>query len=114
MFFTPLRAFGSQPDAKTDRRSWDRRTVRYFAQLAEDDFGVDQRTARAAIAVQLSGLHSLLSQLRARPGAEQRGFLEHVYVEGAVGALTRLACPPTGALPTRDENHDDPDPTLPR
>ena len=35
-------------------------------------------------------------------------------VEGAIGALTRLACPPTGVLPTRDENHDEPDPTLPR
>ena len=67
VFFSPLRTFGSQPDARTDRRSWDRRTVRYFAQLAEEDFGVDQRTARAAIAVQLSGLQSLLSQLRRPP-----------------------------------------------
>jgi AcrR family transcriptional regulator len=94
VFFAPLRSFGSQSDSKTDRRSWDRRTVKYFAQLAVDDFGIDQRTARSAIAIQLSGIQTLLSQLRARPGPEQRAFLEHVYVEGAIGALVRLAAAP--------------------
>lgn len=91
MFFTPLRPFGSQAQARTDRRSWDRRTVKFFAQLAEHDFDIEPRTARSAVAFQLSGLQNLLAQLRARPGAEQRAFLEHVYVQAAVGALTRLS-----------------------
>ncbi len=93
LFFAPLRTFGTQPDVRTERRGWDRRTVKYFAQLAVDDFGIDERTARAAVSLQLSGIQNLLSQLRSRPGAEQRAFLEHVYVESALGALLRLAHP---------------------
>jgi hypothetical protein len=65
--------------------------VKYFAELAVTDFGVDQRTARSIVAVLLSGIDSLLAQLHSHPGPEQRAFLADVYVAGAVGALQRLA-----------------------
>lgn len=91
VFFAPLRSIGAQPDARRDRRTRDRRTVKYFAELAEADFGVDQRTARSIVAILLSGIDNLLLQLQSHPGADQRAFLRDVYVEGAIGALERLA-----------------------
>jgi AcrR family transcriptional regulator len=90
-FFTPLREAGAGEGAREDQRRWDRRTVGYFAQLATDDFGIDLRTARSVIAVLFSGIRSLLSQLRSRPGPAQRAFLLDTYVEMTVGALTRLS-----------------------
>ena len=96
VFFTPLRGVGAQPDARRDRRTRDRRTVKYFAELAEADFGVDRRTARSIVAILLSGIDNLLAQLHTHPGAEQRAFLADVYVEGALGALERLASQPGG------------------
>jgi AcrR family transcriptional regulator len=91
VFFAPLRSIGAQPDARRDRRTRDRRTVKYFAELAVADFGVDERTARSIVAVLLSGIDNLLLQLHSHPGAEQRAFLGDVYVKGAIGALERLA-----------------------
>jgi len=41
--------------------------------------------------VLFSGIRSLLSQMRSRPGAAQRRFLLDTYVEMTIGALTRLA-----------------------
>jgi AcrR family transcriptional regulator len=90
-FFTPLRAVGAGDTARHDQRGRDRRTVGYFAKLAADDFGIDLRTARSVIAVLFSGIRSLLSQMRSRPGPAQRDFLLATYVEMTTGALVRLA-----------------------
>ncbi len=90
-FFTPLREAGTDQRTRSDQRRRDRRTVGYFADLAEQEFGIDERTARSVIAVLFSGIRSLLSQMRSRPGAAQRAFLVDTYVEAAIGALTRLA-----------------------
>jgi AcrR family transcriptional regulator len=90
-FFTPLREAGAGDTTRGDQRGWDRRTVGYFAQLASDDFGIDVRTARSVIAVLFSGIRSLLSQMRSRPGPAQREFLLDTYVEMTLGALARLA-----------------------
>jgi AcrR family transcriptional regulator len=90
-FFTPLREAGAGDTTRGDQRGWDRRTVGYFAQLAAEDFGIDLRTARSVIAVLFSGIRSLLSQMRSRPGPAQREFLLDTYVEMTLGALARLA-----------------------
>jgi AcrR family transcriptional regulator len=90
-FFLPLRAAGIAEGARQDRRTRDRRTVDYFAHLAAHDFGLEIRTARSVVAVLFSGIQSLLSQMRSRPGPEQRAFLLDTYVETALGALDRLA-----------------------
>lgn len=93
-FFNPLREAGAggRP-AREDQRGRDRRTVAYFAQLAADDFGIDVPTARSVVAVLFTGIRSLLSQMRSRPGPAQREFLLHTYVEMTIGALDRLAGP---------------------
>lgn len=96
-FFAPLRGAGRNRTARQDQRGWDRRTVGYFAGLAADEFSIDEETARAVIAVLLAGIQSLLSQMRSRPGAGQRAFLEDLYVDTAVGALTHIAA--TGRQP---------------
>jgi AcrR family transcriptional regulator len=93
-FFTPLRATGADDTFRQGRRSRDRGTVGYFAALAARDFGLDLHTARAAVAVLFSGIRSLLSQMRSRPGADQHQFLLDTYVEMTLGALHRLAAPP--------------------
>ena len=90
-FFTPLREAGAGDTTRGVQRGWDRRTVAYFAQLACDDFAIDVRTARSVIAVLFSGIRSLLSQMRSRPGPAQREFLLDTYVEMTLGALARLA-----------------------
>lgn len=90
-FFTPLRAAGAHGEVRQDRGSRDRRTVDYFAHLAVRDYGIDLRTARSVIAVLFSGISSLLSQMRSRPGPAQRAFLLETYVETTLGALERLA-----------------------
>lgn len=96
-FFTPLREAGAGRGTRQDQRRWDRRTVDYFARRAADEFGVDLRTARSVIAVLFSGIRSLLSQMRSRPGAAQRRFLLDTYVDTALGAFDRIARrdPPT-------------------
>ena len=90
-FFTPLRSVGKSPETRGEQRRWDRRTSGYFASLAAEEFDIDERTAASAIAVLFTGIQSLLSQMRARPSAEQRRYLEDTYVEMSLGALTRLA-----------------------
>ena len=98
-FFTPLRATAADDSTRRDQRTRDRGTVGYFAELAAADFGIELPTARSVIAVLFSGIRSLLSQLRSRPGSAQREFLLDTYVEMTLGALDRLAAPPTGARP---------------
>jgi len=99
-FFTPLREAGAGGDpARQDQRGRDRRTVGWFADLAVDEFGIDARTARSVVAVLFTGIRSLLSQLRSRPGPAQREFLLHTYVEMTIGALTRLAPPESPKSP---------------
>lgn len=90
-FFAPLREAGVAGGARKDQHRWDRATVSYFADRAVRDFGIDPRTARSVISVLFSGIRSLLSQMRSRPGAAQREFLLDTYVETAIGAMERLA-----------------------
>jgi AcrR family transcriptional regulator len=98
-FFTPLREAGARGPERQGQRDRDRVTVGYFAERAAHDFGIDIRTARSVIAVLFTGIRSLLSQMRSQPGAAQREFLLHTYVEMTVGALDRLAAQPATGPP---------------
>lgn len=89
-FFTPLRDVGAQRSAKADQRGWDRRTVRYFSGLAEQEYALPAAVARSAMGVQLTGLQSLFSQARGRSAARRRE-LEEIYVDGVLGAFDRLS-----------------------
>lgn len=90
-FFTPLRDVRADREVRRDQRARDRRTVGFFAELAERDFGIDERTARSVVTVLLSGIRSLLAQARRQPGAAEQQFLVDTYVEMTVGGLQRLA-----------------------
>lgn len=94
-FFAPLRGVGRDRGARQEHRAWDRRTTGYFVSLAVRDFGVDKDTATTVLAVLFSGIQSLLSQMRSRPGPGRRQFLEDTYVATTLGALAHLAA--TGA-----------------
>lgn len=90
-FFAPLRDARVDRDVRRDQRARDRRTVGFFAELAQRDFGIDERTARSVVTVLLSGIRSLLAQARSHPGAAEQRFLVETYVEMTIGGLQRLA-----------------------
>jgi len=90
-FFASLRAFGASDTTRRDRRSWDRRTVTYFAHLAANEFALDASAARSVMSILLSGVDALIVQVRARSTAEDLRVLEDTYVNATLGALTRVA-----------------------
>ena len=87
--FAPLRPFGHDATFRREQRTWDRRTVRFFTDLAVDDLGLDEAVARPALAIALSGINSVLAQSAGAP-AEQRAFLEDLYVDMALAGLRTL------------------------
>lgn len=90
-FFTPLRDVRADREVRRDQRARDRRTVGFFAELAERDFGIDEDTARTVVTVVLSGIRALLPQVRSRPGPAEQRVLVDTYVEMTIGGLQRLA-----------------------
>jgi AcrR family transcriptional regulator len=97
--FAPLQAFGRDPAYQREQRSWDRKTVRFFSALAVEDLGLDKAVARAALAILLSGIDSLLAQARASRSARHRDFLEDLFVDMTMASLARLAARPPGRAP---------------
>jgi AcrR family transcriptional regulator len=93
-FFAPLRSFGQDASYRRQQRSWDRKTVDYFASLAAQEFGLDASVAKPAISVLLSGIVSLLTQAQADRSARHHAFLEDLFVEMAVAGLAGLAASP--------------------
>jgi AcrR family transcriptional regulator len=90
-FFDALRSHGQDSAFRQGRRTWDRRTIGYFAGLAAAEHDLDRRRARTAVAVLLPGVTALVEQSRADPGPEARAELEDLYVELVVGGLRHLS-----------------------
>jgi AcrR family transcriptional regulator len=90
-FFVPLRPFGRTADQRQTQRSWDSRTSTYFATLAAEEFGLDRKLARSAVAVLLSGIVAQLTQPGTRRPAGRRDAQIDLYVRLAVGALEAVA-----------------------
>lgn len=88
--FAPLRPFGHDATFRREQRTWDRRTVRFFTALAVDELDIDEAVARPALAIALSGINSVLAQA-AGTAAEQRSFLEDLYVSMTLAGLRDLA-----------------------
>jgi AcrR family transcriptional regulator len=87
--FVPLLRAGVRDAAfRKEQRTRDRRTVRFFARLAAEEFNLDETEAKAATAMLLSGIDSILAQWRARPTPDNARFLEDVYVDLVVGGFT--------------------------
>ena len=88
-FFSLLRNVSNDSPARADRRSWDRRTVRYFAALAAEDFGIDERAANAAVAGLMPGVLNVRSRVIANP--VDRDFFTETFLTVAVNGLRALA-----------------------
>lgn len=88
-FFGLLRNVSNDAPARADRRSWDRRTVRYFAALAAEDYGIDERTANAAVAGIMPGVLNIRSRVIASP--VEREFFTETFLTVAISGLKALA-----------------------
>jgi AcrR family transcriptional regulator len=88
-FFRLLRGVSGSPSARADRRGWDRRTVRYFASLVQDETDLDEHTARTATALVLTALPTVRAQALADP--ERRQSYVDTYVDVFLGAFDRLS-----------------------
>lgn len=86
-----LRAGARDAAIRREQRERDRRAVRMVARMAVDEFGLQERAAKAATAMLLSGIDSILSQWRARPTPENAQLLEDVYLDLVTGGLRQLA-----------------------
>lgn len=75
---------------RKEQKQRDRRTVRAFAAMASEEFGLSLREATSAMAILLSGIASLRLQAHVMTGASDRAFLENLYMEMTLGALGRL------------------------
>jgi AcrR family transcriptional regulator len=86
-----LRAGARDAAFRREQRERDRRTVRFVARLAVKEFRLDERAAKAATAMLLSAIDSILMQWRAHPTPEQAQYLEDIYLDLVLGGLHRLA-----------------------
>jgi AcrR family transcriptional regulator len=89
-FFAPLRALARDSEYRSQQRSWDRRTVAYFAALAGDEYDLDPAVAKPAIAALLSGIVSQLTQAQPSRSPRRHTFLEDLFVDVVLGALSLL------------------------
>ena len=87
-----LRSVGSRSRAsREEQRRRDRTTLRYFGRRAVRQFGLDERRARAGVAVLLGAIETVLAQWRRRPTREHAALLEDTYVALVVGGIEELA-----------------------
>jgi AcrR family transcriptional regulator len=87
-FFRLLRRVSTSDSSRSDRRGWDRRTVKYFAGLVRTETGLDEATATAATSLLLTPLQTLQAQVSADPS--RRPFYVDTYIAVVLGALDRL------------------------
>lgn len=90
--FAALRAAGMRNNVRRDeQRRRDRATLRYFASLAVQDFELDERTARAGLAIILGSIDTVIARWRTRPTEQHARHLEDTYAALAMGGLRELA-----------------------
>lgn len=86
-----IRAGARDTRTHQDQRAREARIVRFVAGLAADELGLEVRDAMSATRVLLTGLDSVIHQWHERPSAQQRVFLEDLYVEAVLGGLRAVA-----------------------
>lgn len=86
-----VRAGARDTQTRQDQRAREARTVRFFARLAGEELGLGHRDAVAAARVLLTGIDSIIHQWHERPSADQRVFLEDLYVAVFLGGLRAVA-----------------------
>jgi hypothetical protein len=87
-FFRLLRTAAGSGPARSDRRSWDRRTLRYFAEIVMAETPLDERTALTATSLILTPLQTLRAQSLRDPS--RRAFYVDTYLDLVLGGLDRL------------------------
>lgn len=90
--FARLRRAGARDASlRHEQHDRDRRTVRYFAQLAMTEFKLTEAEARAALTVLLTGIDAVLALWHVEPTVKRGRILEELYVDLVLGGLTELA-----------------------
>lgn len=90
--FAMLRRAGARDaNLRHEQRERDRRTLRFFTSRAVEEFDLPRRDARAALAILLSGVDSMIALWHGDPTPENAETLEGLYVELVLGGLQRVA-----------------------
>ena len=90
--FTTLRRAGARDtNLRREQRERDRRTVRFLARRAMQEFELPKHQAQAAIAILLAGIDSILMLWAADPTESRSRFLEELYVQLVFGGLRSVA-----------------------
>lgn len=88
--FVPLRGQSLEPGIRAEQNSRDRRTVRNFASLASEEFGIPLGEAASALSILLTGVTALRLQARSNKEEKSRRELEDLYITVAMGALSAV------------------------
>jgi AcrR family transcriptional regulator len=90
--FAALRAAGVRNHARREeQRRRDRTTLRYFTTCVVREFDLEQREARAGVAIMLGAVENVLAQWRRRPTREHATLLEDTYAALVMGGLDEMA-----------------------
>jgi AcrR family transcriptional regulator len=90
-FATLRRAGARDANLRHEQRERDRRTLRFFTSRAVEEFGLPRPEARAALAILLSGIDSMIALWHADPTPDNAVALEELYVQVVVGGLRHVA-----------------------
>jgi AcrR family transcriptional regulator len=90
-FAALLNQGGRAADQRAVQQSRDRATVRYFADLAVAEFGLQKRQAITGVGLALGAIALVLQQWRHRPTSAHAQELTDTYVAFAMGGLGTLS-----------------------
>ncbi|WP_439134418.1 TetR/AcrR family transcriptional regulator [Pseudomaricurvus sp.] len=88
--FGPQEVHTQEEGFKVEQSRRDRRTVKAFAELASDEFGLSRREATSAMGILLSGITSLRIQAHVLNTHSDRQFLADLYMDLTLSALSGL------------------------
>ena len=90
--FTTLRRAGARDaNLRREQRERDRRTIRFLAHRAMEEFELPKDAAQATIAILLGGIESILILWANDPTPAHARFLEDLYVQLVFGGLRNVA-----------------------
>ncbi len=88
--FSPMEPQTHEQAFLSDQGQRDRKAVRYFAQLACDEFGLSLKETTSAMGILLSGIASFRLQAHVLTSQHEREFLAELYLDIVMAALVGL------------------------
>ena len=88
--FSPMEPQTHEQAFLSDQGQRDRRAVRYFSQLASEEFGLSLKEATSAMGILLSGIASFRIQALVLKTQQEREFLADLYLDIVMAALVGL------------------------